>query len=413
MFEVLFCSLITILPDYLFRKYRQGKTWGKEINFFTVWYELRWGITACAILSISLVTLIFYYHPSTTSATPMFRVVSIVPEVSGRVEHVYVKNHEKVTAGTPLFSMYDESQLAIIEQAKSTIKQVDSEFSSAYSQLEVAKNNVEKANSAYLRSKHDYDRKKNLSLKGQNIISDSEVEKVADTVAIHKADLSAAKSNQKSAEAYIKEVLPAKKESAIKALHQAVIDEDKHTVYAHIDGELQQFAIQPGDIVNPMFRSAGMIVPTSGDASGKEGVQAGFNQLAGNVINIGTFAEITCLSKPFTVIAMKVDRIQGVISTGQIRTAETLIDIQERAMPGTLSVRLVPLYEGGLDGVLPGTSCIANAYSYHHDLINSGTLSTTDVIYYHIVDTVGIVHAIILRMQALLLPVKVLVFSGH
>lgn len=29
------------------------------------------------------------------------------------------------------------------------------------------------------------------------------------------------------------------------------------------------------------------------------------------------------------------------------------------------------------------------------------------------VDTVGIVHALILRMQALLLPVQTLVLSGH
>ena len=33
--------------------------------------------------------------------------------------------------------------------------------------------------------------------------------------------------------------------------------------------------------------------------------------------------------------------------------------------------------------------------------------------YLHIVDTVGVVHAIILRAQALLLPVQALVFSGH
>jgi len=60
-----------------------------------------------------------------------------------------------------------------------------------------------------------------------------------------------------------------------------------------------------------------------------------------------------------------------------------------------------------------GTKCIANAYSYHHDLIESGTIGTAESIYLHVVDTVGIVHAIILRLQALLLPVKILVFSGH
>ncbi len=31
----------------------------------------------------------------------------------------------------------------------------------------------------------------------------------------------------------------------------------------------------------------------------------------------------------------------------------------------------------------------------------------------HVVDAVGIVHAMLLRIQALLLPVKTLVLSGH
>jgi len=413
MFEVLLCSLITILPDYLFRKYRQGKTWGKEITFFTMWYELRWGISACIILAISLVTLIFYYHPSTTNATPMFRTVSIMPEKSGRVQHVFVENHQLVKAGTPLLSMYDESQVAAIEQAKAQIKQVESEFATAYAQLAVSIGNVEKAESAYMRSKHEYDRKQELAQQGRNIISESEVQKLADTVAMNDAALSAAIANQAVAQGIIETVLPAEKASAIEVLEAAVIEEGKRTIYAHVEGELQQFALQPGDFINPMIRSAGIIVPTSGEASGKEFVQAGFNQLTANVIRVGTFAEITCLSKPFTIIPMKVASVQSVIASGQIRANETLIDIQERAKPGTLSVKLEPLYEGGLEGVIPGTKCIANAYSYHHELIASGTLSTSKALYLHMVDTVGIVHAIILRMQALLLPVKGLVFSGH
>lgn len=413
MLEVLLCSLITILPDYLFRKYRQGKTWGKEITFFTMWYELRWGISACIILSISLVTLIFYYHPSTTNATPMFRTVSIMPEQSGRVQHVFVENHQQVKAGTALFSMYDESQMAAIERAKAQVKQVESEFSTAYAQLAVAISSVEKANSAYMRAKNEYDRKKTLSLQGNNIISASEVQKMADTVAMNEAGLAVSLANQASAQGIIETILPANKASAIEVLNSAIVEEGKRTLYAHVDGELQQFALQPGDFINPMIRSAGIIVPTSGEASGKEGVQAGFNQLAASVIKVGTFAEITCLSKPFIIIPMRVASIQSVIATGQIRANENLLDIQDRARPGTFTVKLAPLYEGGLDGVIPGTKCIANAYSYHHELIASGTLSTTETLYLHMVDAVGVVHAIILRIQALLLPVKVLVFSGN
>ena len=34
MLELILCSLFTVLPDYLFRRYRQGKRWGEEITFF-------------------------------------------------------------------------------------------------------------------------------------------------------------------------------------------------------------------------------------------------------------------------------------------------------------------------------------------------------------------------------------------
>jgi hypothetical protein len=40
-------------------------------------------------------------------------------------------------------------------------------------------------------------------------------------------------------------------------------------------------------------------------------------------------------------------------------------------------------------------------------------LGTFQRIGLHLVDTVGVVHAMLLRIQALLLPVKTLVLSGH
>ncbi len=409
MFEVILCSLFTILPDYLYRRYRQGMRWGKEITFFTMWYELRWGITACAILTISLITLVFFYHPSTTNATPMFRTISILPEGSGRVKHVFVESNQEVKAGEAIFSMFDQSQMAAIAEAEQRIKEVEADFFTAQAQLIEAKSGVDKAYSTYMRSKNEYARKKKI----EGVISKSEVQKSADTVSINKAALAVTKATASKALAQIETILPAKKSSAVKALNSAEVEEAKRTVYAHVDGRLMQFILRPGDLVNPMIRSAGIIVPSSGEASGREIVQAGFNQLSASVIKVGTFAEITCLSKPFTIIPMRVSRVQAVIASGQLRPSENLVDLQQRAQPGTLSVLLKPLYEGGLEGVVPGTKCIANAYSNHHDLINSGTLSLSKVMFLHMVDAVGLVHAIILRIQALLLPVQILVFSGH
>src|SRR6202020_2109658 len=90
MFEMMLCSLLTILPDYLFRRYVQGKRIGREITFYSVWFELRWGITSCLILTVLLITTVFYNHPSTSSVTMYFRTVPILPETNGRVAQVYV-----------------------------------------------------------------------------------------------------------------------------------------------------------------------------------------------------------------------------------------------------------------------------------------------------------------------------------
>ncbi len=74
---------------------------------------------------------------------------------------------------------------------------------------------------------------------------------------------------------------------------------------------------------------------------------------------------------------------------------------------------LEPLYKGGLDDVTPGSSCIANAYSSNHDEIVAPETSTLRRLALHAVDGLALVHALLLRIQALLLPFKTLVFGGH
>ena len=130
-------------------------------------------------------------------------------------------------------------------------------------------------------------------------------------------------------------------------------------------------------------------------------------------MKVGMTAEATCISKPLTIIPLVVTGVQDYIAAGQVRASDQLIDIQQQAQPGTITVFLEPLYEGGLDGVTPGSSCIANAYTNNHERLASNDIGFGTRVYLHIVDTVGVVHAMILRVQALLLPVKILVFAGH
>jgi len=124
-------------------------------------------------------------------------------------------------------------------------------------------------------------------------------------------------------------------------------------------------------------------------------------------------AEATCASKPWTVIPMVVTDVQDFIAAGQLRSGEQLIDAQQVVRPGSILVYLEPLYEGGFDGVTPGSSCIANAYTSNHDLIESGNVGTVKGVVLHAVDAVGLVHAMILRIQALVFPIQTLVLGGH
>lgn len=158
------------------------------------------------------------------------------------------------------------------------------------------------------------------------------------------------------------------------------------------------------------MRPAGLLVPKN---AGRGMLVAGFNQIEGQVLKAGMIAEASCVSKPWTIIPMVVTRVQDYIASGQYRASDQLSDAARLVAPGTITVFLAPLYDGGLDGVLPGSSCFANAYSNNHDRLASPDIGLGSWIYLHIVDTVGIVHAMLLRLQTLLLPIKQLVLSGH
>jgi multidrug resistance efflux pump len=109
--------MLTILPDYLYRRYVQGKRIGKEITLYSVWFELRWGIIGCLLLTVALITTIFYFHPSTKSVIAYFRAVPIVSERNGRVAQVYVGLSDIVKAGDPIFRLDNSTQTAELETA--------------------------------------------------------------------------------------------------------------------------------------------------------------------------------------------------------------------------------------------------------------------------------------------------------
>lgn len=410
MFEMLLCSMVTILPDYLFRRYGQGKRFGKEITLYSMWFELRWGITGCVILTISLITVIFYNHPATTNVTLFFRTIPILPETNGRVAEIYVGMTGPVAKGAPIFKLDSSKQEAAVETARRRIAEVEAAVVSANADVLKAEGQVQEAQGNLQQTLDELETKQELYRRNPGNVAFRDIEKLQVRVEQTRGSVAAATAAKQSTEIRISTVLPAEKASAEAQLSQAQVELDKTVVRAGVSGRVEQFLLRVGDIVNPLMRPAGILIP---DGAGQQGLQAGFGQIEAQIMKEGMIAEVTCVSKPWTIIPMVVTSVQDFIAAGQFRGGEQLIDAQQVTRPGTLLVFLEPLYKGGLEGVTPGSSCIANAYSSNHDRIVAKDTGTMTKFVLHAIDALGLVHALILRLQALVLPFQTLVFSGH
>ena len=343
MLELMLCSMLTILPDFLFRRYYQGRRLGKEITLFSVWFELRWGITGCLILTISLITTIFYNHPSTTSVTLFFRTVPIISETIGRVAEVYVGMSAPVKKGDAIFKLDSSKQEAAAKSARRKIAEVDADMNVARIDVLRADAQIEEAKSNHQQTLDELEAKQELQRRNPGNVPFREIERLQVRAQGQLAAITAATATKKGLEEQLATVLPSDKATAEAALAEAEVDLGKTVVRAGVDGRVEQFLLRVGDIVNPMMRPAGVLIP---EGAGQRGLQAGFNQIEAQIMKPGMTAEVTCVSKPWTIIPMVVTDVQDYIAAGQFRGGEQLIDAQQVRQPGTLLAFLEPLYQG-------------------------------------------------------------------
>jgi multidrug resistance efflux pump len=156
-----------------------------------------------------------------------------------------------------------------------------------------------------------------------------EVEKLQLLVKGREATVAAATAAKEGVAARISSQLPADKASAEAALAEAEVELSKTVVRAGVSGQVEQLTLRVGDIVNPLMRPAGVLIP---DNAGRLLV-AGFGQIEGQIMKVGLIAEVTCVSKPFTIIPMVVTDVQDYIAAGQFRGGEQLIDPQQVTRP--------------------------------------------------------------------------------
>ncbi|GAA6159659.1 HlyD family secretion protein [Ruegeria sp. HU-ET01832] len=408
MLELVFSALITIVPDYLYRRYKQGKRWGHEITLFNVWYELRWGLTACAILAVTLITVIFYFHPSTRNVSAAFRTITILSDRAGRVAEVYVANNGHVNAGEAIFRLDTTRQEAAAETAQRRIEEIEAALGLTATEVASATARVEATEADLAQVASDLERRLELAERNNTVVSEQELERLQTAVSGAESQRAAAIASLDGAKLRQTTLLPAQLETARAVLSESENEISKSTVFAEVDGTVTQFLLKPGDIVNPILRPAGILVP---EVTGQGRFIAAFGQISASVLKPGMLVEITCASKPLTIVPMVVDDVQGAIAAGQFRPGDALLDQQDRARPGTVTAFLAPIFPEHLDSIPPGSACVGVAYTSRAKEIDAGEITGLPAFIARIVDGMGIANAIVLRAQAILLPVKTLVFN--
>ena len=123
-------------------------------------------------------------------------------------------------------------------------------------------------------------------------------------------------------------------------------------------------------------------------------------------------AEATCISKPWKIIPLVV--VDAGLASPPARTGprEQLIEVQNAVKP-VRSCRHGAALQGRPRGSRRARAASHHVHDHGNDVIADPKTGTMKGIALHVVDATGLVHALLLRIQAILLPIKTLVLAGH
>ena len=123
-------------------------------------------------------------------------------------------------------------------------------------------------------------------------------------------------------------------------------------------------------------------------------------------------AEATCIGKPFAIIPLVVTEVQDVIAAGQLRPSDQLIDVQQIATPGTVHRALLRTAAAGRPSAYR-QAAVASRLPIQTIMMRLPTRISVRSDGRSYMLWIPSAYAMILRMQAMLLPVQTLVLSGQ
>ncbi|HJO94029.1 MAG TPA: HlyD family secretion protein [Victivallales bacterium] len=193
------------------------------------------GIVILIIVGLLCVVYFKYkeYYPTTDDAYVKAYIVDVAPQVSGRVDHVYVKNNQWVKKGTLLFSIDSKSyKVALAEdQAKQDW---------ALAELKSTQANLVAAEAVRTNEKYDFEREKFLVK--------------SHSVSVREYQQVYYKYKEAIAEVESKSAIINRSKAQIIVMNQKIINDKLNlsytNVYARVNGYVSNFSLDVGEYLS-------------------------------------------------------------------------------------------------------------------------------------------------------------------
>ncbi|MAZ40293.1 MAG: hypothetical protein CMF49_09270 [Legionellales bacterium] len=130
---------------------------------FAIWISI--GIALC--LLIYGYFIYENYFPSTDDAYVQAHVVDVAAQISGPIEHIYVRNNQYVKKGQLLLKIDPRPFAAAVRQAEAQLTLAQQAMEADVAAVAVAKANVNKAQAQFIVDQKNYDRTITLVKKGE------------------------------------------------------------------------------------------------------------------------------------------------------------------------------------------------------------------------------------------------------
>jgi membrane fusion protein, multidrug efflux system len=172
---------------------------------------------------------------------------TIAPQISGRVERVWVDDNQHVTAGRLLVTLDARDEQVALAKAQADAAQAQAQLGLQQADKDQSVANVEVANASMLQAQQDYDRYRSVN---PHAISQQQLDAATATIRSAKAKLDAAEQQVVGAQASVI-AAQAAYAAALVAVQNAKLQLSYTTITAPAAGHVAEKTVQPGNVVAP------------------------------------------------------------------------------------------------------------------------------------------------------------------